>query len=616
MNIDETARVLANEQCLLFVGSGISISTPSCLPSAYSAATVFLTRLADGILPPKTLERLLERNFLPEFVYGVCERYFDARVYESWRSLEYWRHHPNLFSSNAGHLAATYIANHSRTPILTPNFDTYLEDAAERLGLVPQVTVAMPGKKFRPILAEKGQVAIWKLHGTAEDPASVFSSVRTLTSPTPGLRRNIKRAVTDSGRLIFAGYSGRDLDLFPLITGQNHKQPPIWIDLAFNDDHRSAHLMPETDRVTCAFDELGRRLAAVTGSPLLTTAISQADVRVADLEQSKAADNLKRSINTHFENVADQLTDPVGRRLLFAELLINAGMSEEANNLLQDVTAAARQETERVRLQAKALWELGRFRASRDAAYSRSLEKISPSERDTLQYAVYAAVIRANVPPRGLPGTRPPSRGYVLYKTLRSTWLLAKGFWRVMHPGKIPEPTRTPFVEGWLEHAIRLMLTIQTTLVRPNGRTIRPISWGLSLIWLLLRRESRRLGYAEGIGNTGRYLARLGIDEPDGVRAAHDFLGHSLGMIIAHRDAAESFLIAGDRASAELFFAHGLTLLKEQEDPVLILTFIPLAKKLGCSLEIDESLIEKIEADWANDYLTWKRSMTTGGTRR
>lgn len=608
MNVEDAATVLAREPCVLFLGSGVSIPSPSSLPSAARIVGLFLTAFAEGIVAPPIVDALLQRWPLPEYLYGTVERFFGPSVYEVWTALDLWSAYDGSFSPNAGHVAAVHASATGSTPVLTPNFDRYLESAAELLGVPSAVSVATPGTGFVPRRAAVGEAAIWKLHGTVDDTTTIFSSVRSLTSPVSGLATALGEALPPDVRLVLAGYSGRDLDLFPLISSVTRAVDPIWVDLSFSDEHRSRFLSPRAIQVVGSFDDVGRAYGRLVGGPV-ADAVRIFDERASRLTGSADAARLSAEIGAHIGSVAGAFRDVQRRTLVIAELLINAGLLRDADDLLAPLTMSGDLESERRRLRAKALWELGRFRTSREIAVEgKAARNASASAKDTLSFAVAAADLRMSVPPRQLPGTVSPSRAGLVIASAGWGWILVKGYLRFRRPRSIPEPGRTPFVEGYLEHTIRLLLGLQFATARSDGAVAA--GWRALLVpaWRSVYRASVRVGYAEGIGNAGRYLARLGAEEPGGIRTAHEFLGHRLGMAITFRDAAQRSLKESKIAEAKARFDQGHRLAVEQGDPVLLLTFIPLARALGIPFDVPDSLVESVEAPWARDHLAWRSS--------
>ncbi|WP_374009900.1 SIR2 family protein [Leifsonia sp. LS-T14] len=606
MQLSDVASALRVEPCVLFLGSGISIPSPSSQPSAAWILQVFIRRLARGLVPDGVLSELLDRWPLPEFVYGVCERYFGSGVYDVWSALELWRSHSSL-GPNAGQLTAVHVAAGCGKPILTPNFDNFLEEAAAVLGLKVVRDVAWPGHGFSPAPAQQGVVNLWKLHGTAEEIGSVFSSVRTLTTPQVGVREAIRRALSDDARLVLAGYSGRDLDLFPHVAGVTTAKSPIWVDLNFPPEHRSQLLSTAPQRATGSFDTIGRLYARQVGGTL-ERLVEEATKR----DTSADSTAVHSEAEAHIQRVADRCSDSTKRRLVLAELLINSGMSNHAIRVLEGPPVEGLLETERTRLSAKALWEKGRFVDSHRLAASRLGQAAGP-ERALLQFSMAVAAVRQRVPPGGLP--LPLNKVSVFVRAAAASALLLLNRGSYCRRYSIPEPIRTPFTEGYLEHAIRVALAFQLALSSTSGGHPAAVRLVLGKIWLRISLACVRTGYAEGAGNCSRYLSRLGLNVPDALQEIHDFLGHSLGVAIAFRDASNRQHAAGNEAEARRLFRRGLQIAGSQEDPTLILTFLGLGDRLGEVVPIDRSALSAIQAKWTRSLLHYidERERTSRG---
>jgi hypothetical protein len=97
------------------------------------------------------------------------------------------------------------------------------------------------------------------------------------------------------------------------------------------------------------------------------------------------------------------------------------------------------------------------------------------------------------------------------------------------------------------------------------------------------------------------------VAEPGDLRAVHDFLGHKLGIALAHRDAAQRAFGNGDIAAAVIHYEKGMSIADRQSDPVLRLTFMSLARDLGLPFDRMEISLASVEAEWASEYLSRRR---------
>lgn len=588
------------------------MAPPSALPSAQAIVEVFLRRIVKGIAGDDLVARITARRPLPEYVYGTCERYFDNQVYRVWSGLELWRDFAHL-GPNAGHRFVIASAAHAGTPVLTPNFDSMLEAAAIEIGLEPIVSLAIPGERFSPVRAGPGQVAIWKLHGTASDPSTVFSSVRALTSPTRGLVPAIRTALTqDSLRLVLAGYSGRDLDLFPVIADLDLKRAPMWLDLAFDHTHRSRYLRTTPERVRGSFNDVA--LMMLSGKSTSNDGVLHAGSSSVSPDFGADCAKLARGIERHVESVADALNLRDCRRLVLGEISINSGLASDALDLLAEPAASGILESERARLKAKALWELGRFYSSKSTVVTRLTEvpRKRWAERATLRFAVAVADARLAIPGVSIASGWRLTVARILPLAAK-WWWPPVGYLPALLPARVstvPEPIRTPLIEAYLEHLVRMLAVVQRLVLSdPIGRRLAGlVALILGPAWNALSRLCARFEYTEGIGNCARYEKRLlrRRSISNGAVNVHEFLGHHLGMAIALRDQARTVAAGGGIAEASRLFGEALEMARQQGDPVLFCSVVESARSVGMDLEVGEtSIMNQLEAPWVDAAKNW-----------
>lgn len=596
MDVQRAASTLLEDACVLFLGSGVSIPAPSSQPSAARVVSGFIREFASGLLADADTDRLLNRWPLPEYFYGVCERYFGDGVYDVWSSLTFWPDHGSL-SANAGHLAAVHACVRTGQPILTPNFDNLLESAAAALGVPVIRSVASPEEPFAAPAPKAGELHLWKLHGTVERPRSLFSSVRTLTSPVVGLADALESVTRSRARLILAGYSGRDLDLFPTLSASGMEKSPVWIDLGFTPEHRSRFMNSKPTRVLGSFNDVAFAYAQLVGGELLDR-VMDAQRRASEGDYAADREALVQRVDKHTRTVAWRFADPHRRRLVLADVLINAGMARRADALLAASPFPAPLRVEGARLSAKAQWEQGRYIDSRRTA-SVAREDTAGEETAVLDFAISVAELREVIPPRGFATVKPVRRVMLAIRALRETRLLIRHRHTYRHARALQEPLRTPFVEGFLEHGIRILLTWQLVATRPGKGVPTPVTRALRRLWLRLFYACRNAGYAEGIGNCARYLARIGGSVP-GVRGVHEFLGHTLGVAIAMRDAAER-VATSDRSAAIRQLEELVAFSEQIDDPTFRLTLVRLGRELAVPIPVDSLRIAQIQARWSSD---------------
>lgn len=144
-------------------------------------------------------------------------------------------------TGNIVHKALVKYSAQFGIPSLTTNFDTLFESAAGQGGMKSPV-VYLPTQPT-PDTFPSNTAKICKLHGSIEANGNpdVSSLYTTMTQIAKVNVRWIKYLTTlmKEFHICFVGYSGRDLDLFPLIEGPSHEsetKTPIWINKQFSGD--------------------------------------------------------------------------------------------------------------------------------------------------------------------------------------------------------------------------------------------------------------------------------------------------------------------------------------------------------------------------------------------
>lgn len=209
-------------QIVFFVGSGISVSYPACLPSAAELVGSHLSwYLAEASAADR--KELLEKIW-PEVFYQELMAFIGDAALHTFKVLAYPGAKPTL-----AHYLVVNASAAAGVPIVTTNFDRLLEDAAKTLNQNAQAVG--PSEPYWP---EGAKLPIWKVHGSVEaanqdPPDSILATVSQITKPNMLLLREL-RALLTKRHVCFLGYSGRDLDLFPLIRNFPDIKPPFWID--------------------------------------------------------------------------------------------------------------------------------------------------------------------------------------------------------------------------------------------------------------------------------------------------------------------------------------------------------------------------------------------------
>lgn len=161
-------------------------------------------------------------------------------VVDSPRALLLWRAlSPHWLSArgaelqpNANHFAiVTNAARHGR-PVFTMNFDMLFEEAADRLDIRVAQTVVSPGREIERDNFADGRLHLFKLHGSIlvkgrealESLGTTMQAISAVNQPMLDLLGSLARRHV----LAFVGYSGCDIDYFPVLAGTEFSSAPYW----------------------------------------------------------------------------------------------------------------------------------------------------------------------------------------------------------------------------------------------------------------------------------------------------------------------------------------------------------------------------------------------------
>lgn len=217
-----------------FCGAGISIPPPSAAPGFLDLRNALICALAELLCTREvlsveqyrtitsSLESLGRRediSFPPEMMFsGVKESMGAATVTRLLACLD--ENEPNV-----NHLALAKLSRDGTLAgIITPNFDTHIEDA---LALRPQerhVVGMATGKPYE-------RVRLLKPHGSLDMPASILVTLETVIFRAKDAIVDRFRRMLENRTSLIVGYSGADYDLHPLLiyAGRNWNCRMVWV---------------------------------------------------------------------------------------------------------------------------------------------------------------------------------------------------------------------------------------------------------------------------------------------------------------------------------------------------------------------------------------------------
>lgn len=211
--IEEIRLKIKNKKIAIFCGAGISIESPSNLPSGWNLRNYLLEKLIDDNKDQKKITELFESSKYP----------FEAFIQTIEGNLSIIEMFPLLFEKgkpNKNHFfLATLMKESHVNNIMTTNFDEKIEAALEDLDV--NCSVYFSEKDYEEINSKMSQSNIFKIHGTIKDISSIRSTIESISSRNPILARNkilelfFKNLSTD---ILIIGYSASDeFDINPLL---------------------------------------------------------------------------------------------------------------------------------------------------------------------------------------------------------------------------------------------------------------------------------------------------------------------------------------------------------------------------------------------------------------
>jgi len=210
---------------VVFVGAGVSVAPPACLPSWWQIDQAVVEALAAQVEDAAgvggarehaaaVVARQRAERFPPEYQAEVIVGRLREDYFEVLRCLD-------GDEPNGSHLALAALARAgSVRAIVTTNFDRVLEAAFARAAA--PLDVHFRAEHFEGLAADLARLSrpgapcqLLKIHGSAEDPSSLVDTLsqrkRGLPSATTGCIRHLLRF----GHWLFLGSSGADLEADP-----------------------------------------------------------------------------------------------------------------------------------------------------------------------------------------------------------------------------------------------------------------------------------------------------------------------------------------------------------------------------------------------------------------
>lgn len=212
MIINEIVEELKSKNMLFFVGSAISISQPSNLPSVDNIKKEVIRSLCGNEFK-NYFKMLYNNNDIKNIIKSIQHEEFIEEIYKSLVKKE------NLFKifeclkhsiPNFNHIFLAKCLGSYYDTIITTNQDTLIEKALYELGN-KLVRINRYGDK----LFTNGRII--KIHGDVDYPNTIITLLTQLARGLPFSRRKLLKSLIENMPVCFVGYSGTDQDIFRIL---------------------------------------------------------------------------------------------------------------------------------------------------------------------------------------------------------------------------------------------------------------------------------------------------------------------------------------------------------------------------------------------------------------
>lgn len=570
-----------SRKLIFLVGAGISAAPPANL----DMGTALVERTIQHHLPSDIASMLLNLNIheriQPEVFFQELAAFRGAAALNELAALRTEKARPTV-----AHYVLCLLAEACWKPLLTVNFDSLLERAADDLGLPFASRDLTNG--FRP---PRERLEIWHLHGVLDpgrDQATPLSA--TLRRTTAPNREFLAWVREEDCTLALIAYSGRDLDIYPWLREVSPAQPKLWFDIAWSQSSRWAEALHirrgdiEAIAIEARIEEFVQRVSLF--EPSLR--------RLMDRSRHRARSPLGPPGSVPVRR------DPQGAKPLgHSQAAIFAGLAlqrtparKEATTLLQSGLESQRDPWLACRAHLGLWWQYDLLsdypRALHEAKAAHQWSKRVGSQKPTRKIALRIASIHAlqlarkmMLGPRLSPlygevATRPKLLPYLVAvgRLAHSTHRMKRSIDRLedTDPGHDPEWSESWRALAWnryLDHRL-----IELAVYQGIGETLQGVVGPVGrAILRTVRRTHDRLtslawkeGDAETVAHVQKQIALKGEQAQADIALslhAYDLLVDPVNEGLVHRARAEAALRRGDLATALRRFARFLELARD-----------------------------------------------------
>lgn len=554
--VDDFQSDFRDKRLFFFAGSGVSYA--SNLPSAEKILEI----TSQAVIPDiSDFQLRVCKSIQPELFYEALIRVCgDRRCLGVWKSLHLGTQAQfgcEAVPNDCHHTIVDYSFR-ARQPIITTNFDTMFERAADDLGIKYEVF----GPKDSPPTSFDS-LAICKIHGSVEGNGGQFS-VESLWATATEISTfnfpwiNFFHKLMESSSICFVGYSGRDIDIFPhirrkIIETPDNVRRAYWVGKFSDTDPATARAR---DCTACMIDgfwpsELFARIG-VTRTP----SHCQGDADNAEEERKRREEKFEEMFTALRKDLArEAFLESLGRKI-FLSIIASHGVDYRESERI--VTGVDVEDVRDASKRMRALYFFQMARSAHERSHYLSLGHYgwralwnSMGCRDDAIHAltILSESMRMRIPADGYFPLPPLLKLLVAFFSIITAlhFMIVLCFLRLLLVGRRLGDLSPEARHSVIEHQIRCLALAQRMLGAMSASQHRVVNRLLRGAWRRIFDTSHSHGYAAGMANAYKFLYRIARDADHGPAGEiYKLFSYRTGEELMRRNEADRALQAGD----------------------------------------------------------------------
>lgn len=543
---------LKSGEIFFFAGSGISYA--SNLPSAYAVLEHTINALLPMNLAPTEKSDIcnsIQPEVFYESVIGITRTHDSLNIWKSLYKGEQGRH-DIVCEPNLAHLFIAEYSSKNRLPIITTNFDSMFEQAAELLGV--KYRIFLPSDD--PPKLKEELLCICKVHGSIQDNRGEYSPQSLWTTMTQITTVNTKWieyicSIMSHQHLCFVGYSGRDIDLFPYLSEAPSKRNAkriVWVN-RFSGDHS------DSASKACSALRVNKWPSELFELTLNGLEISKYPVKNSTKCQN---DKIKKLLAyLEIELSKKNLLSLHEKELLHCVLLAKLGEYRKAHRCAlgiesRNLSCITRPFSKHLLLLtcARLSHEISRYESCQSYAI-RVLGALKNQSEYDVNVEVQARCLVSESLRMGIPNDIYFTQNKRLNDYLYVLYVAGHFFYTSIMNGLVIRSCALTYFElraetqhEMIEHRIRFYALIQSVLGSSQRGWNKYAKNFLTHKWDNIKQMSYRAGYSAGIANSGKFKYRLNPSEKTKAESAniYSLTTSATGSELLIRNEAEQLL--------------------------------------------------------------------------